>query len=63
MLPECPTEIVEAQKLGIAIYAGEAEGEMDEILLAAWAGELKPLYNLMKDLPDLANASGGLYQF
>ena len=36
---------------------------MDEILLAAWAGELKPLYNLMKDLPDLANASGGLYQF
>ncbi|MGB6767094.1 MAG: hypothetical protein WBE50_03225 [Methyloceanibacter sp.] len=36
MLPECPTEIVEAQKLGIAIYAGEAEGEMDEILLAAW---------------------------
>ena len=57
MLPECPTEIVEAQKLGIAIYAGEAEGEMDEILLAAWAGELKPLYNLMKDLPDLANAT------
>ena len=29
MLPECPTEIVEAQKLGIAIYAGEAEDEMD----------------------------------
>jgi radical SAM superfamily enzyme YgiQ (UPF0313 family) len=57
MLPECPTEIVEAQKLGIAIYAGEAEGKMDKILLAAWAGELKPLYNLMKDLPDLANAT------
>src|SRR5215475_13036819 len=57
MLPECPSEIVEAQKLGISIYAGEAEGKMDEIIKAAWAGKLKPLYNLMKDLPDLANAT------
>src|SRR6478672_7673362 len=57
MLPECPSEIVEAQKLGISIYAGEAEGRMDEVLKAAWAHELKPLYNLMKDLPDLNNAT------
>ena len=57
MQPECPTEIVEAQKIGISIYAGEAEGKMDEVLQAAWAGELKPLYNVMKDLPDLANAT------
>ncbi len=57
MLPEVPKEIVEAQKMGISIYAGEAEGRMDEILQAAWAGELKPLYNLMKDLPDLASAT------
>src|SRR4029079_17134009 len=57
MLPEIPHEIVEAQKLGISIYAGEAEGRMDEVLKAAWAHELKPLYNLMKDLPDLNNAT------
>ena len=57
MLPECPSEIVEAQKLGISIYAGEAEGKMDEIIKAAWTGKLKPLYNLMKDLPDLTNAT------
>src|SRR6478609_7587038 len=30
---------------------------MDEIVQAAWAGTLKPLYNLMKDLPDLSNAT------
>ena len=30
-------EIVEAQELGISIYAGEAEGRMDEVLKAAWA--------------------------
>jgi hypothetical protein len=57
MLPECPKEIIEAQDLGISIYAGEAEGRMDEVLQAAWAGELKPLYNLMSDLPDLSNAT------
>ena len=57
MLPETPPEIVEAQKLGISIYASEAEGQMDQVLQAAWAGALKPLYNLMKDLPDLANAT------
>jgi hypothetical protein len=57
MLPEIPDEIVKAQELGISIYAGEAEGRMDEVLQAAWAGKLKPLYNLMKDLPDLSNAT------
>lgn len=57
MLPECPKEIVEAQDLGISIYAGEAEGRMDKVLQAAWDRKLKPLYNLMKDLPDLTNAT------
>src|SRR5215813_12120825 len=57
MLPECPSEIVEAQNLGISIFAGEAEGRMDEILQAAWIRKLKPIYNLMKDLPDLSHAT------
>ena len=57
VLPQCPPEIVAAQELGISIYAGEAEGRMDDIVQAAWAGTLKPLYNLMKDLPDLSNAT------
>ena len=57
MLPETPPEIVEAQEMGVSIYAGEAEGRMDEVLRDAWNGELKPLYDYMRDLPDLAGAT------
>lgn len=56
MLPQVPPEIIEAQELGLSIYAGEAEGRMDALLKDAFAGELKPLYNFMKDLPHLENA-------
>lgn len=56
MLPEIPPEIVDAQELGLSIYAGEAEGRMDALLKDAWASDLKPLYNFMKDLPHLENA-------
>ncbi len=56
MLPELPEEIVEAQELGLSIFAGEAEEQrLDEILLDAWNGQLKPLYNHMNDLPTLEN--------
>jgi hypothetical protein len=54
MLAELPAEIREAQALGIAIFAGEAEdGALDEVLRDAWAGTLKPLYNRMDKLPAL----------
>ncbi|WP_428643553.1 B12-binding domain-containing radical SAM protein [Roseibium sp.] len=56
MLPEIPPEIVAAQELGLSIYAGEAEGRMQDLLKDAWAGELKPIYNFMKDLPGLEDA-------
>lgn len=56
MLPELTTEIIAAQEMGLSIYAGEAEGRMDALLEDAWAGELKPLYNFMKDLPHLEGA-------
>ncbi|MEL7526564.1 MAG: radical SAM protein [Pseudomonadota bacterium] len=56
MLPDIPPEIVEAQNMGLSIYAGEAEGRMDALLADAWSGELKPLYNFMKDLPHLEGA-------
>ena len=32
MLPEIPDDIKDAQRLGISIFAGEAEGRLDEIL-------------------------------
>ncbi len=46
----------EAQAMGVSIYAGEAEGRLDEVLGDALAGQLKPLYNYMNDLPGIAGA-------
>jgi radical SAM superfamily enzyme YgiQ (UPF0313 family) len=45
-----------AQAMGISIYAGEAEGRLDDVLRDAYAGALKPLYNYMNDLPGLDGA-------
>ncbi len=54
MLPELPADILAAQDMGISMFAGEAEeGRLDEVLRDAFAGELKPLYNHMNDLPSL----------
>jgi radical SAM superfamily enzyme YgiQ (UPF0313 family) len=56
MLPEMPDDLKEAQELGVSLFAGEAEGRFDMVLKDAYAGELKPLYNFMNDLPALDNA-------
>ncbi len=53
MLPELPPDIREAQALGVSLFAGEAEGRLEEVLRDAFAGTLKPLYNYMDDLPGL----------
>src|SRR5205807_6239086 len=37
--------------MGIAMFAGEAEGRLDTVLLDAAAGRLAPVYDVMKDLP------------
>ena len=46
----------EAQAMGLAVFAGEAEGRLDEVLLDAQSGRLKPLYNYMDDAPNLDGA-------
>ncbi len=53
MLPETPADLLEAQALGVSLFAGEAEGRLDEVLIDAHAGALKPLYNFMDDAPGL----------
>lgn len=54
MLSEMPAEIRRAQEMGISIFAGEAEDNaLDEVLRDAYSGQLKPVYNHMKHLPDL----------
>jgi hypothetical protein len=39
--------------MGIAMFAGEADGRLDTLLLDAAAGRLAPVYNFMKDLPSI----------
>src|SRR5688572_22752620 len=57
MLKELPCEIQEALDIGCSLFAGEAEeGRLDEVLRDAWNGELKPVYNYLKDLPSLEGA-------
>jgi hypothetical protein len=56
MLPEPPPEIREAWALGISIFAGEAEGRLDEVLRDAQRGALRPLYQYTSDLPNLEGA-------
>ena len=54
MLPEMPIEMREAQAMGVSLFAGEAEEHrLDEVLIDAWRGTLKPLYNFMDQLPSL----------
>jgi hypothetical protein len=56
MLPELPPELREAQALGCSLYAGEVEGRFDALLQDAFAGQLKPLYNFLHDLPGMEGA-------
>jgi hypothetical protein len=53
MLPDLPDDIKAAQGMGIALFAGEAEGRMGDLLRDAYRGELQPIYNFMHDLPAL----------
>jgi hypothetical protein len=54
MLPGVSPELREAMDLGISLFAGEAEGRLEQVLLDAHAHALKPLYNFMDDLPNIA---------
>ena len=53
MLNEVPKDLQDALDLGITLFAGEAEEHFETLLKEAATGELKPLYNVMSDLPGL----------
>lgn len=53
MLPELPSDLREAEALGICLFAGEAEGRLEELLRAAHERRLAPRYDFMTDLPGL----------
>ena len=53
MLPELPPDLRTALDLGATLVAGEAEGRLEQILVDAYYGRLKSIYNFMNDLPGL----------
>ncbi len=56
MLPEKPQDLEDALAMGCTLFAGEAEGRIDQILRDAATRTLKPIYNFMNDLPSLESA-------
>ena len=52
-----------AKAMGISLFAGEAEGRLEDVLRDAFQGELKPLYNYMAELPRIDGAPIPLIPF
>ena len=57
MLPELPPGLKEALDLGVTLYAGECEGRMADLLRDLDSGSAKPIYNYLKDMPDMTAAA------
>src|SRR5438477_2443744 len=57
MLDGRAVELDACRDMGVAIFAGEAEGRLGLVLRDAAAGRLAPLYDFMKDLPGLEGTS------
>jgi hypothetical protein len=53
MLDGRAVELDACRSLGVAMFAGEAEGRLDLVLRDAAHGRLQPVYNFMQDLPGL----------
>ena len=53
MLDGHAVDLDACRDMGVAIFAGEAEGRLDTVLRDAAMGQLASVYNFMKDLPDL----------
>jgi radical SAM superfamily enzyme YgiQ (UPF0313 family) len=56
MLKGIDPDLDQARAMGISLFAGEAEGRLEEVLRDAAAGALKPMYNYMADLPSIAGS-------
>ena len=57
MLPELPPGLKDALALGVTLYAGECEGRMADLLRDLDGGCPKPIYNYLKDMPDMTAAA------
>ena len=53
MLNGVDPDLDRAKAMGVSLFAGEAEGRLDQVLQDATAAALKPLYNFMDELPGI----------
>ena len=53
MLDGRAVDLDACRDIGVAIFAGEAEGRFEAVIADAAAGRLAPVYNYMKDLPGM----------
>src|SRR5260370_20353346 len=53
MLDGRAVELDACRDMGVSMFAGEAEGRLELVLQDAAAGRLSPLYDFIRDLPDL----------
>ena len=53
MLDGRAVDLDACRDLGISMFAGEAEGRLDQVLCDAADGRLAPVYNFIKDLPGI----------
>ncbi|MBN9673952.1 radical SAM protein [Labrenzia aggregata] len=53
MLKDTPADLQEALDMGVVLFAGEAEEHFESLLSDAANDTLKPVYNVMNDLPGL----------
>jgi radical SAM superfamily enzyme YgiQ (UPF0313 family) len=56
MFPTVMGDLQQALDMGVTLFAGEAEGRMDEVVRDAAGAILKPIYNYINDLPPLEGA-------
>jgi radical SAM superfamily enzyme YgiQ (UPF0313 family) len=56
MFDKIGPDLQAALDMGITLFAGEAEGRIDEVIRDAAEGTLKPIYNYINDLPALESA-------
>ncbi len=53
MLKDRDADVQKAIDMGVTVFAGEAEGRLNQVLKDAFFDQLKPIYNFMDDLPNI----------
>ncbi len=60
MLKTRDAHVEKALKMGVTLFAGEAEGRLGQVLIDAFENKLAPIYNFMDDLPNIEGVAAPL---